>query len=97
MRGFTRDVAGRKHFIDRNSRSIQNYLSRDTKERCQAVDVNAYQENSFHTKMAIKEFRLNDYRFCVEEKDLEERERRRIHKLVCRKVAEIFYGRNLEF
>ena len=92
VRGFTRDVAGRKHFIDHNISSIQNYLSRDTKERYQAVDVNVYQENIFHTKMAIKEFRLNDYLFCVEEKDLEERERRRIHKLVRREVAEIFYG-----
>jgi S-adenosylmethionine decarboxylase len=95
VRGFTRDVAGRKHFIDHNISSIQNYLSRDTKERYQAVDVNVYQENLFHTKMAIREFRLDDYLFCIEEKDLEEKERRRIHRLVRREVAEIFYGRNL--
>jgi S-adenosylmethionine decarboxylase len=95
VRGFTRDVAGRKHFFDHNISSIQNYLSRDTKERYQAVDVNVYQENIFHTKMAVREFRLDDYLFCIEEKDLEERERRRIHKLVRREVAEIFYGRNL--
>ena len=95
VRGFTRDIAGRKHFIDHNISSIQNYLSRDTKERYQVVDVNVYQENIFHTKMVIKEFRLDDYLFCVEEKDLAERERRRIQKLVRREVAEIFYGRNL--
>ena len=95
VRGFTRDVTGRKHFIDHNISSIQNYLSRDTKERYQAVDVNVYQENLFHTKMAIREFRLDDYLFCIEEKDLEEKERRRIHRLVRREVAEIFYGRNL--
>jgi S-adenosylmethionine decarboxylase len=45
--------------------------------------------------MAVREFRLNDCLFCVEEKDLAERERRRIHRLVRREVAEIFYGRNL--
>ncbi|MEA3278929.1 MAG: adenosylmethionine decarboxylase [Pseudomonadota bacterium] len=95
VRGFTRDVNGRKHFIDHNISSIQNYLSRDTKERYQMVDVNVYQENLFHTKMLVKEFRLGDYLFCVEEKDLGEKEYRRIHKLVRREMAEIFYGRNL--
>jgi S-adenosylmethionine decarboxylase len=45
--------------------------------------------------MAIREFRLDDYLFCIQEKDLDERGRRRIHKLVRREVAEIFYGRNL--
>jgi hypothetical protein len=74
VRGFTRDVGGRKHFIDHNISSIQNYLSRDTKNRYQMVDVNVYQENLFHTKMVIKDFRLDDYLFCVEAKDLSERE-----------------------
>jgi S-adenosylmethionine decarboxylase len=59
------------------------------------VDVNVYQENIFHTKMMVKRFRLGDYLFCVEEKDLPEREYKRIHKLVHRETAEIFYGRNL--
>ena len=53
------------------------------------------EENLFHTRMAIREFRLDDYLFCIEEKDLEGKERRRIHRLVRREVAEIFYGRNL--
>ena len=95
VRGFTRDVKGRKHFIDHNISSIQNYLSRDTKDRYQMVDVNVYQENLFHTKMVLKQFRLDDYLFCIEEKDLEERDRGRIHRLVRRELSEIFYGRNL--
>ena len=45
--------------------------------------------------MMVKRFRLGDYLFCVEEKDLPEREYKRIHKLVHRETAEIFYGRNL--
>jgi S-adenosylmethionine decarboxylase len=59
------------------------------------VDVNVYQENIFHTKMAIKEFRLDDYLFCVEAKDLSEKEYKRLHKLLRREISEIFYGRNL--
>jgi len=95
VRGFTRDVKGRKHFIDHNISSIQNYLSRDTKNRYQMVDVNVYQENLFHTKMVLKHFRLDDYLFCIEAKDLGEREHKRIEKLLRRELSEIFYGRNL--
>jgi S-adenosylmethionine decarboxylase len=95
VRGFTRDVKGRKHFIDHNISSIQRYLSRDTKERFQMVDVNVYQENLFHTKMVVKEFKLDDYLFCIKEEDLSAHERSRIQRLVKRELAEIFYGRKL--
>jgi S-adenosylmethionine decarboxylase len=59
------------------------------------VDVNVYQENLFHTKMVIKEFRLDDYLFCVAANELAERERKNIERLVRRELAEMFYGRNL--
>jgi len=95
VRGFTRDVGGRKHFIDHNISSIQNYLSRDTKDRFQMIDVNVYQENLFHTKMVVSHFDLNDYLFCVTACDLSEKERDRIERLVRREMMEIFYGRNL--
>jgi S-adenosylmethionine decarboxylase len=95
VRGFTRDVRGRKHFIDHNMSSIQNYLSRDTKDRYQMIDVNVYQENMFHTKMVVNEFRLDDYLFCVDSSDLSEKEYKRIQRMVRRELMEIFYGRNL--
>ena len=95
VRGFTRDVRGRKHFIDHNISSIQNYISKDTKNRYQMVDVNVYQEHVFHTKMMLKEFSLDDYLFCVEDCELSEKARARIQKLLRREMAEIFYGRNM--
>lgn len=95
VRGFTRDVKGRKHFIDHNISSIQNYLSRSTKNRYQMVDVNVYQENLFHTKMVIRDFRLDDYLFCIKESDLSPQDHKRIQKLLRRELSEIFYGRNL--
>ncbi|MEM7054413.1 MAG: adenosylmethionine decarboxylase, partial [Pseudomonadota bacterium] len=58
VRGFTRDVRGRKHYIDHKINSIQNYLSRDTKNAYEMIDVNVYQENLFHTKMRLKRFDL---------------------------------------
>ena len=95
VRGFTRDVRGRKHYIDHKINSIQNYLTRDTRERYQTVDVNVYQENIFHTKMMRKEFGFSSHLFGVDEEQLPQRERRMISDKIRREVLEIFYGRNI--
>jgi len=95
VRGFTRDVKGRKHFIDHKISSIQNFISRDTKERYQMIDVNVYQENIFHTKMLLKDFDLDNYLFGVSKEELSARERERIERELRREMAEIFYGRNI--
>ena len=95
VRGFTRDVRGRKHFIDHKINSIQNYLSRDTRNRYQMIDVNVYQENIFHTKMILKEFDLDNCLFGTNLEDLTEKEREQIKARLRREMAEIFYGRNL--
>ena len=95
VRGFTRDVRGRKHFIDHKINSIQNFLPRDTRERYQMVDVNVYQENIFHTKMRVREFVLDDYLFGVGEEAFTPAERRRIARALEHEMMEIFSGRNL--
>jgi len=95
VRGFTRDVRGRKHFIDHKINSIQNFLSRDTRERYDMVDVNVYQENMFHTKMRLKNLALDDYLFGVGVEALSAADRRRISRQVEHEIMEIFYGRNM--
>lgn len=95
VRGFTRDVRGKKHFIDHKINSIQNFLSRDTRERYQMVDVNVYQENIFHTKMRLKEFELDNYLFGMGAEALSAAERRKISRRVEHEMMEIFSGRNL--
>jgi S-adenosylmethionine decarboxylase len=95
VRGFTRDVRGKKHFIDHKINSIQNFLTRDTRNRYQMIDVNVYQENIFHTKMRLKEFKLDDYLFGVGEEAFSARERRKISKQVEHEMLEIFSGRNM--
>ena len=95
VRGFTRDVRGRKHYIDHKINSIQNYLARDTRERYQTVDVNVYQENIFHTKMMRKEFQFSSHLFGVDAQQLPQGERRMISDKIRREVLEIFYGRNI--
>jgi S-adenosylmethionine decarboxylase len=95
VRGFTRDVNGKKHYIDHKINSIQNFLARDTRERYQIIDVNVYQENLFHTKMMLKEFDLDSYLFGIDAEDIPPREQREITDKLRREMLEIFYGRNI--
>ena len=96
VRGFTRDVSGKKHFIDHKINSIQNYLSLDTVDRYQMIDVNVYQENIFHTKMMLKDLKLDDYLLGVGKDELTLEQQCKIHKQVRREMLEMFYGRNLK-
>ncbi|HYW91124.1 MAG TPA: adenosylmethionine decarboxylase [Gammaproteobacteria bacterium] len=95
VRGFTRDVRGKKHFIDHKINSIQNFMSRDTRERYQMLDVNVYQENIFHTKMLLKEFDLDNYLFGINAGDLSGKEQERIRRQLRHEMLEMFYGRNV--
>jgi S-adenosylmethionine decarboxylase len=95
VRGFTRDVRGRKHFIDHKINSIQNFISRDTRDRYQMIDVNVYQENIFHTKMRLKEFNLDDYLFGFGVDALSLADRKKISRRVEHEMMEIFYGQNM--
>ncbi|MDQ2086853.1 adenosylmethionine decarboxylase [Herbivorax sp. ANBcel31] len=95
VRGFTRDVSGRKFFIDHKINSIQNYISNDTKNMYHLIDVNVYQENIFHTKMLLKDFDLDNYLFGITKKDLKANEKRKIKLKLKKEMSEIFYGRNI--
>ena len=95
VRGFTRDVRGKKHFIDHDITSIQNFISNDVINRYGMIDVNVYQENLFHTKMLIKDFALDNYLFGLGRDDYSAKELRDIEQRLKREMAEIYYGRNL--
>ena len=95
VRGFTRDIYGNKHYIDHEINSIQNFISQDTKQRYQMIDVNVYQENLFHTKMMLTDYKLDDYLFGINESDLPEQECQAINQRLEREKLEIFYGRNM--
>lgn len=95
VRGFTRDVHGKKHFIDHKINSIQSYLAEDIRERYQMIDVNVYQENIFHTKMLLKEFDLDNYLFGHGRDEYSPAACVDIEKALRKEMYEIFYGRNL--
>ena len=95
VRGFTRDVSGKKIYIDHRINSIQNYIASRTRNRYDMVDVNVYQENTFHTKMILKEFDLDNYLFGITEDELGQKEIKEIKHQLKQEMMEIFYGRNL--
>ena len=95
VRGFTRDVKGKKHYIDHKINSIQDYLAKNIKSRYEMIDVNVYQENIFHTKMHLKEFDLDTYLFEEKARNLSFKERMRVEALLKREIEELFHGRNL--
>lgn len=94
VRGFTRDVQGRKHFIDHNINSIQNFIARNTIERYNLIDMNIYQSNNFHTKMMIKNIHLDNYLFEMREEDLNPQQKDNIIRKLNKEMTEIFYGLN---
>jgi len=94
VRGFTRDVRGKKFFIDHKINSIQNFIDKSILKKYQAVDVNVYQENLYHTKMMWKKVDLDRYLFGgnVAKKAMGVEERQKIRKQLSKEIQEIFYG-----
>jgi S-adenosylmethionine decarboxylase len=60
-----------------------------------AVDINVYQANMFHTKMLIKERSLQNYLFNTDVYELPPKERLEISGNLRREMIEIFSGRNI--
>ncbi len=95
VRGFTRDVKGRKHFIDHRIHSIQQYIRKNIRDLYQCVDINIFQENLFHTKMLLKDFSLEKYLFSTTYEDLSAGELREIKRKLEQEMTEIFYSKNI--
>ena len=95
VRGFTRDVNGKKLFLDHRITSIQDYISDEILRRYDTVDINVYEANLFHTKMMLKEIDLQNYLFKTDVYELPPRTRLNIMDNLRREMIEIFSGRNI--
>ena len=95
VRGFTRDVNGRKLFMDHTVTSIQDYIAKDTLLRYDAVDINVYEANLFHTKMMLKEIDLQNYLFNTDVYELPPRVRLDIMESLRREIIESFSERSI--
>ncbi len=95
VRGFTRSIDGKKVFNDLKINSIQNFISDETLEKYDAVDVNVYSANIFHTKMVLREIDLKNYLFNQNVEDLPPEKRQEITDSLRKEMTEIFNGRNI--
>lgn len=95
VRGFTRDINGHKLFMDHAITSIQDYIDNETLRRYDAIDVNVYQANLFHTKMLIKDIDLQNYLFKTDVYELPPKERLKITDSLRKEMIEIFSGTNI--
>jgi S-adenosylmethionine decarboxylase len=95
VRGFTRDVTGKKYYIDHDITSIQDYIDDKTLTKYDAIDVNVYQSNIFHTKMMIKEIELQNYLFKKDVYELPPKQRLSITNSLRKEMIEIFSGMNI--
>ena len=95
VRGFTRSIDGKKVFNDLKINSIQNFISEQTLQKYDAVDVNVYSANIFHTKMLLKEIDLKNYLFRGSEEQLSPAQRQEIVDSLRKEMIEIFNGRNI--
>jgi len=95
VRGFTRDISGKKVFIDHEIASIQDYIANETLQKYDAVDVNVYQSNIFHTKMLVTNIELQNYLFNADVYELPPKIRMDITNNLRREMIEIFSGTNI--
>lgn len=95
VRGFTRDVDGKKCFIDHEIHSIQDYIDKETLKKYDVMDMNVYQSNLFHTKMLIKEMNLQNYLFRMDTNEFLPQERLSISTNLRKEMIEIFNGVNV--
>ena len=86
---------GHKLFLDHPVTSIQDYINPQTLRRYDAVDINVYDANLFHTKMMVKEIDLQNYLFKTDVYELPPQTRLEIMNNLRREMIEIFSGRNI--
>ena len=95
IRGFTRDISGKKFFTDHNITSIQDYIEPEKLKIYDAIDVNVDQSNIFHTKMLIKEIRLQNYLFNQDVYEIAPKKRLEITDRLRKEMIEIYSGMNI--
>ena len=79
----------------KDSISIQDYIDSKTLDKYDAIDINVYQSNLFHTKMIIKDIELDNYLFNTRESQLTKENKIEITENLRREMIEIYSGMNI--
>ena len=81
--------------MDHKISSIQDYIDAKTMEKYDAIDLNVYQYNIFHTKMLIKDVDLQNYLFNSDVYEIPPKIRLSITNSLRQEMIEIFSGINI--
>ena len=81
--------------MDHEIRSIQDFIDSRTLRYYDAVDINVYEANLFHTKMMLKDINLQNYLFNTDVYELLPQVRLEIMHNLRKEMIEIFSGRNI--
>jgi S-adenosylmethionine decarboxylase len=81
--------------MDHKITSIQDYINPVTLTKYDAIDINVYQSNIFHTKMLINEVDLQNYLFNTDVYELPPKTRLDITNSLRKEMIEIFSGTNV--
>ncbi|MEG0371998.1 MAG: adenosylmethionine decarboxylase [Clostridium sp.] len=95
VRGFTRDMSGKKIYLDHKITSIQDYIDSKIIEKYDVIDMNVYQSNIFHTKMLIKDVDLQNYLFNTDVYEIAPKTRLNITNSLRQEMIEIFSATNI--
>jgi S-adenosylmethionine decarboxylase len=95
VRGFTRDENGRKLFIDHPITSIQDYIEPVVLDKYDAVDINMYQSNIFHTKLILSDVQLANYLFASSPQAYTPKQKLDITRRLRQEMIEIFSSSNV--
>ncbi len=90
IRGFTRDIDGKKHFIDHKINSIQNFINKNIKKLYKIKDFNINKENIFYTKMLIKKKYIKKFLFNKNNFLLNNKKNKKILFLLKKEIKEIY-------
>ncbi|MER2090771.1 MAG: adenosylmethionine decarboxylase [Sporosarcina sp.] len=96
VRGFTRNIEGKKLYIDHSIESIRDYIDSNTLLKYDWKDINVHQSNIFHTKLLIKDINLQNYLFNTNVSELPLSERLEITSMLRKEMTEIFNGSNTD-
>jgi len=93
IRGFTRQVDGKKRFIDHALCSIQDFISDEQHKKHEMLDINMPENNFYSTKLIQKKFEINNYLFKHKAIEFSQEIRDKISLLLTQERKEIYYGK----
>lgn len=94
VRGFTRDVSGKKHYIDHEIYDVSDFISPKITNNYNCLSRNLHEENLYHLKMMLNSPEITPYLFSKEMR-MKKEEREKVMSLIQKEMQEIFMRSDL--